>query len=147
MNAVHAITRPYQRRSGTNQRCLVTVTSGVMSRVESRSISDPLPRTSASLASSAAPFRVMIAGSAKKIGRNAGAPRTHSAMVCLLTYLPKSLTSSAIQISAEVVPAFAFGLVGAVAVGSLVPVLAIVQCLLPQDAAPLPLLSSAAFGF
>src|SRR5260370_24213221 len=109
---------------------------GVTSRVQSRSISDPLPRTSASLASMAVPLRVRKAGIMKAIGIIAGTPRSHSAIVCRLTYLPKSLTSSAIQVSAEVAPALAG--VGAAGVKSLVVVLAIVQLLLHRYRSPLP---------
>src|SRR3984893_6934617 len=136
VKALVANIRPYHRRSGMNHRCLVTVFMGVTSRVKSRSISDPLPRTSASLASMAVPFRVRKAVITNAIGIIAGAPRTHRAIVCRLTYLPKSLTSSAIQVSAEVAPALA----GAGAAGgkSLVVVLAIVQLLL-QVSLPVPL--------
>src|SRR5215472_6974558 len=100
--AVTANMIPYQRRSGTNQRCLVSVTSGLISRVSIRSSIDPVPRTSASTPSRTALFSVTIAGDMNNTGTSAGRRSVHSQSVCRLTSLPRNLVCSSIQASTEV---------------------------------------------
>ena len=102
VKAVIAIMTPYQRRSGTNHRCLVRVLSGVMSRVSISNSMEPVPRTSASTVSMTALFSVTIAGDMKSTGTNAGSRSAHSQSVCLLTSLPRNLVSTSIQASTEV---------------------------------------------